>query len=73
MGRYGKIAKSDFQFMPSGFGHYEVTYTSPNTGKQWKATMTSGMLEDILYTDTPKVKILDYAKWYCKKYDTKLN
>lgn len=67
MGRYGKIAKSDFQFM------YKVTYTSPNTGKQWKVTMTSGMLEDILYSDTPKVKILDYAKWYCKKYGTKLN
>lgn len=42
MGRYGKIAKSDFQFMPSGFGYYKVTYTSPNTGKQWKVTMTSG-------------------------------
>lgn len=73
MGKYARIAKSDFQFIPSGFGHYKVTYTSPNTGKKWKATLTSVELEFVLYADKPKVTDLDALKWYCKHYGTKLN
>lgn len=73
MGKYPKITKSDFQFIPSGFGHYKVIYTSPNTGKQWKATKTSVALESVLYADKPKVTDLDALKWYCKHYGTKLD
>ena len=51
MGKYARIAKSDFQFMPSGFGHYKVTYTSPNTGKKWKVTLTSDLLEFVFFVD----------------------
>jgi hypothetical protein len=37
-----KISISDFGFMPSGYGHYRVTYTSPITGKKW-TTVTNDM------------------------------
>lgn len=29
-----KISTTDFRFLPSGYGHYRVTYTSPVTGKE---------------------------------------
>ena len=37
-----KTKLSDFTFLPSGYGHYEVTYTSPVTFKSW-TTITNNM------------------------------
>jgi hypothetical protein len=41
-----KISISDFSFLPSGFGHYKVTYRSPVTGKQWTVTTNNMPLID---------------------------
>lgn len=62
-----KISVYDFQFMPSGFGHYEVTYTSPCTGKKWH-TVTNNMplIDATKNAETPKVKDLNRLKWVCK-------
>lgn len=62
-----KITINDFQFMPNGFGHYRVTYTSPVTGKHW-TTITNNMpLIDLTKNaDEPKVKDLDELKRICK-------
>lgn len=40
------ISLSDFNFRLSGYGHYEVTYTSPATGKSWTATINNMPLID---------------------------
>jgi hypothetical protein len=41
-----KISITDFSFLPSGYGHYKVTYTSPTTGKQWVKTTNNMPLID---------------------------
>ena len=43
---YRKLSINDFQFKPTGYGRYEVTYTSPKIGKQWKASITDMSLID---------------------------
>jgi hypothetical protein len=58
-----KVSISDFQFMPSGYGHYKVTYTSPVTGKSWTATTTNMPLID---ADEPKRCDLETLKRVCK-------
>lgn len=40
------ISISDFGFIPSGYGHYKVTYTSPVTGKTWTKTTDNMPLID---------------------------
>jgi hypothetical protein len=37
---------SNFNFQFSGHGHYKVTYTSPNTGKNWTKTINDMTLID---------------------------
>ena len=62
-----KISISDFHFKFSGYGHYIVTYTSPKTGKQWKATTTNMPLIDATKNaETPKIKDLIRLKFTCK-------
>ena len=36
-----KISKTDFTFLPSGFGHYKVVYESPVTHKKWTAIINN--------------------------------
>lgn len=62
-----QIRKSDFRFSPSGYGHYNVTYTSPVTGSQW-STVTSNMpLIDLTKnSDSPRVMDLTQLKKLCK-------
>ena len=43
---YQRLSITDFQFKPTGYGRYEVIYTSPKTGKQWKTSTTNMMLID---------------------------
>lgn len=64
-----KINISDFSFLPSGFGHYEVVYTSPVTHKQWKIVTSNMPLIDVTKNcDNPKVKDLIRLKRMCKGY-----
>lgn len=62
-----KIQLSDFSFIFQGRGHYQVTYTSPVTRKQYK-TVTSDMplIDATKNADTPKLKDLVRLKNICK-------
>lgn len=54
-------------------GHYRVTFTSPATGKMWRALVTDMPLIDATFNaDEPKRKDLESLKSYCKFYGTKL-
>lgn len=62
-----KTKKSDFTFTPAGYGHYNVIYESPATGKQWKATISDMPLIDATKNEPePKTKDLDVLKWRVK-------
>jgi len=62
-----KISILDFTFLPSGYGHYKVTYTSPVTGKKWIKTINDMPLIDTTKNaDTPKLKDLKRLKYACK-------
>lgn len=62
------IQLSDFNFRPSGYGHYRVTYTSPANGKQWSTTVSDMTLIDATRNaDEPKRKDLERLKRMCKR------
>ncbi|NLD63526.1 MAG: hypothetical protein GX646_06485 [Bacteroidales bacterium] len=64
-----RITKHDFRFMPSGYGHYKVTYTSPVTGRQWTAVTSEMPLIDATKNcEDPKVGDLNYLKKVCKSW-----
>ena len=49
--------------MPSGYGHYKVTYTSPTTGKQWtKITSNMPLIDATKNAEEPKQKDLNELK-----------
>ena len=62
-----KTRITDFRFYPAGHGHYRVTYTSPNTGKEW-TTVTNDMplIDATKNSEEPRRKDLDLLKWVCK-------
>jgi len=62
-----KISKSDFSFLPHGYGHYLVTYRSQVTGQEWK-TITNDMelIDATKNTEEPKIKDLNQLKNLCK-------
>ena len=58
---------NNFTFTFAGYGHYKVTYTSPKTGKQWKATTSNMPLIDATKnSERPKQKDLKVLKALCK-------
>lgn len=61
------ITINDFQFLPHGYGHYDVWYQSPITGKNWH-TITSDMplIDATKNADNPKIKDLNSLKYLCK-------
>ena len=61
------ISISDFTFMPSGYGHYKVTFTSRKTFKVWSVTTFNTRLIDLTQNaESPKVKDLISLKQLCK-------
>lgn len=61
------ISIYDFSFLPSGYGHYKVTYTSPVTGKKFSATTNNmPLIDDTKNADEPKIKDLEILKRICK-------
>lgn len=61
------IKITDFNFKPSGYGHYIVTYTSPVTGKSWtKTTSDMPLIDATKNADTPKKYDLITLKKLCK-------
>ena len=62
------ISISDFSFISAGYGHYQVTYTSPVTFKKWTATTDDMPLIDATKNaEEPKRKDLEKLKMYCKR------
>jgi hypothetical protein len=61
------ISLSDFGFQFSGYGHYNVTYTSPVTGKSWTAaTNNMPLIDATKNADEPKKKDLEILKRVAK-------
>ena len=61
------IQKSDFTFLPSGHGHYHVTYKSPKTGREYRTVISHMPLIDATKnTENPKIKDLNHLKTLCK-------
>lgn len=68
-----KESKSNFRFELVYSGHYRVTYTSPNTNKQWSALVTCmPYIDCVKYEDEPKQKDLNFLKKYVKTNGFKL-
>ena len=62
------ISTSDFTFEFKSYGHYQVTYTSPITGKQWTKLITDMTLIDATKNcDNPKIKDLEFLKKIVKR------
>ena len=63
-----KLSISDFSFAFSGYGRYQVTYTSPITGKQY-TTVTNNMplIDETKNSEQPKIKDLNELKRLCKQ------
>ena len=62
-----KITIGDFKFMSSGYGHYKVTYRSPNTGKTWtKVTSNMPLIDETKNAESPKRVDLERLKRLCK-------
>ena len=62
-----KVEITDFTFLPSGYGHYKVTYRSPITGKEWtRVTNDMPLIDATKNADTPKRKDLEQLKSVCK-------
>ena len=58
---------SDFDFSPSGYGHYKVTYTSPKTGKEFTCvTHDMQLIDATKNAENPKKKDLNLLKVKCK-------
>lgn len=61
------ISINDFQFQPSGYGHYKVTYISPVNGKTWTRTISDMWIIDATKNaETPLKKDLNELKKLCK-------
>jgi hypothetical protein len=58
-----QISISDFSFLPSGYGHYRVTYRSPVTFKEWTTVTNNMYLIDLTKNaEEPKRKDLEQLK-----------
>lgn len=64
-----KIEKSDFRFKFVGYGHYQVTYTSPTTFRKWTAVLNDMPLIDaVKYEDEPLRKHMEALKRMVKSF-----
>lgn len=64
-----KTQKTDFTFLPSGYGVYKVNYTSVKTGKTWSAKISDMELIDTTKnSQEPKKKDLETLKRTVKNY-----
>lgn len=61
-----KTKITDFSFMPSGYGHYLVTYTSV-LGKSWRSLVSDMSLIDATKNaENPTQQALNTLKRVCK-------
>jgi hypothetical protein len=63
-----KLQKSDFQFIPCGYGHYRVTYISPVTYYFWTRIISDmTIIDSTKNCENPKIKDLVHLKNLCKR------
>ena len=63
-----KTTKSDFSFTLISHGVYAVTYTSPVTGRSWRArVMDMELIDAVKNADEPKRKDLEMLKRAVKR------
>lgn len=61
------ILISDFRFKTAGYGQYDVTYTSPISGKSWTKHVTHmPLIDKTKNADDPKKVDLNELKRLCK-------
>lgn len=61
------ISINDFEFEMAGYGHYKVTYTSPNTWEKWSRVINDMRLIDRTKNEvSPKKKDLVELKFVTK-------
>lgn len=62
-----KTSIRDFKFTQTGYGRYDVTYTSPKTGRTYSCTVTDMILIDATKNeDDPRQADLIELKRRCK-------
>ena len=63
-----KTRLADFDFKLVGYGRYNVTYTSPKTGKQWSKLITDmAVIDTTKNAEYPKRCDLDLLKRMVKR------
>lgn len=63
---------NDFRFKKTGYGFYDVTYTSPVTDTIWVTTISDmSLIDATLCTAKPRQQDLDQLKKICKGYGRK--
>ena len=72
--KYYEISVTDFHFVPEGYGHFRVKFTSRHTRYCWVALVDDMRLIDATYqAETPKradlVRLKEYIKKYGRKFD----
>jgi hypothetical protein len=61
------ISTFDFSFLPSGHGHYKVTYTCQVTGKSWTTVTNNMYLVDMVKGNIEAKKVhLNALKYLVK-------
>lgn len=59
---------TDFNFKNTSYGRYDVTYTSPKTGKTYTCSTTDMEIIDLTKNeDSPKQSDLNTLKRMCKR------
>jgi len=62
------ITKQDFAYTQLGYGKVQVIYTSPKTGKEYKAITTNMQLIDaVKFEDEPLFEDLKALRRVCKQ------
>ena len=62
-----RISITDFTFLPHGYGHYQVTYTSPISGIRWRnVTNNMPLIDETKNSESPKSSALCRLRVLCK-------
>lgn len=62
-----KTSINDFRFKKTGYGFYDVTYTSPVTDTIWVTSISDmSLIDATLCTAKPRQQDLDLLKKKCK-------
>lgn len=61
-----KLKLTDFTFVPSGYGHFNVYFTCPDTGGYYRGyTNDMPLIDKTKNADRPKIKDLERLRYIC--------